>query len=107
MDQWLKGLIAAACAVIIVGGGYYGWREYEAAGRRSTAQARADSAAAERQRLAQLSPEACIRMAKETLPSKLGDPPRTTAHLKALNECDDMGRLDASWRQELDRFGIF
>ncbi len=28
MDNLLKGLIAAACAVVIVAGAYYGWGEY-------------------------------------------------------------------------------
>ncbi len=28
MENWLKGLIAVACAVVIVGGAYYGWGEY-------------------------------------------------------------------------------
>lgn len=29
MDSWLKGLIAAACVVVIAGGGYYAWGEYQ------------------------------------------------------------------------------
>lgn len=28
MDGWLKALIAAACVVIITGGGYYAWSQY-------------------------------------------------------------------------------
>jgi len=29
MDGWLKFLIAAACIVVIAGGGYYAWSEYQ------------------------------------------------------------------------------
>lgn len=29
MDTWLKTLIAGACVVVIAGGAYYAWREYE------------------------------------------------------------------------------
>lgn len=29
MDGWLKFLIATACVVIIAGGGYYAWNEYQ------------------------------------------------------------------------------
>lgn len=35
MDGWLKVLVAAACAVVIAAGGYYGISEY----RRASAQA--------------------------------------------------------------------
>lgn len=31
MDGWLKGLIAAACVVVIASGGYFAWSEYRAA----------------------------------------------------------------------------
>jgi hypothetical protein len=30
MDSWLKWLIAAACLVIIAGGGYFAWSEWQA-----------------------------------------------------------------------------
>jgi len=29
MDGWLKFLIATACSVIIAGGGYFAWSEYQ------------------------------------------------------------------------------
>lgn len=29
MDGWLKFLIATACVVIIAGGGYFAWSEYQ------------------------------------------------------------------------------
>lgn len=29
MDGWLKTLIAAACVVVIAGGGYFAWSEYQ------------------------------------------------------------------------------
>ncbi len=28
MENWLKGLIAAACIVVITGGSYYAWSQY-------------------------------------------------------------------------------
>ncbi|MDX0498968.1 hypothetical protein GOC68_22230 [Sinorhizobium medicae] len=31
MDGWLKALVAGACIVVIAGGGYYAWTEYERA----------------------------------------------------------------------------
>lgn len=37
MDNYLKTLIAAACLVVIAGGGYYGWSEYQKASARSAA----------------------------------------------------------------------
>lgn len=107
MEGWLKALIASACVVVIAGGGYLGWKEYRAAQVRAAAQVQADKIAAERVRLERITPEACIRMAKETLPDKKGEPPKTTVHIKALVECDDLGRLDAGWRRELDLSGVF
>lgn len=29
MDGWLKGLVAAACIVIIVSGSYFGWNNFQ------------------------------------------------------------------------------
>lgn len=107
MEGWLKALIAAACVVVVAGGGYFGWKEYRTAQVQAAAQAQADKVAAERLRLERITPEACIRMAQETLPEKIGDPPKTSVYLKALNECDDLGRLDSGWRHQLDRSGIF
>lgn len=40
MDGWLKGLIAAACVVVIAGGGYFAWSEYRSAQAASAAQER-------------------------------------------------------------------
>ncbi len=31
MDDWLKALMAAACVVVIAGGGYFAWNENGAA----------------------------------------------------------------------------
>jgi len=35
MGGWLKALIAAACLVVIAGGGYYAWSEYKAGERQA------------------------------------------------------------------------
>ncbi len=40
MDTWLKGLIASACVVIIAGGAYFGWSEYQASIERKAAEVR-------------------------------------------------------------------
>lgn len=48
MDGWLKMLIAAACIVVIAGGGYLGWREWQASVRLQQAR-EAAAAAIERQ----------------------------------------------------------
>jgi hypothetical protein len=40
LDNWLKALVAGACVVIIVGGGWFGWsryRDYKAARDYATA----------------------------------------------------------------------
>lgn len=29
MDGWLKGLVAAACLVVIAGGGYFAWTKWQ------------------------------------------------------------------------------
>lgn len=38
MDGWLKALVAAACVVVIAGGGYFAWKENGAANAREVAQ---------------------------------------------------------------------
>lgn len=44
MDGWLKALIAAACVVMIAGGGYLGWTEYLKASERSARSAEVETA---------------------------------------------------------------
>lgn len=29
MDNWLKGLVGAACCVVIAGGGYFAWTKWQ------------------------------------------------------------------------------
>lgn len=40
MDGWLKALIATACVVVIVGGGYYAWSENAESKERASARER-------------------------------------------------------------------
>ncbi|QRM43983.1 hypothetical protein [Rhizobium sp. BG4] len=107
MDRWLQGLVAVACVVVIAAGAYFGLKEIRvsqaAESRRLAEQARQ----MERLRVSRLTPQECTRMAKETIPDQVGQPARTKEYLKDLFECDDLGRIDASWRAELDKFGIF
>lgn len=51
MDGWLKGLIAAACVVVIAAGGYYLWGQYQ---YRAAANARAENINAARNELFRL-----------------------------------------------------
>lgn len=41
MDGWLKALISTACVVVIAGGGYYAWSEYQDGLRQDEAKERA------------------------------------------------------------------
>jgi hypothetical protein len=110
MEGWLKTLIAGACVVVIGGGAYFAWGEFQEASRmeevRATAQRKADAAATERALLDKFSSEACARMARETLPQKSGQPLRTEVHKADIRECDKLGRYDAGWRQALDFAGV-
>lgn len=44
MDGWLKALIAAACVVVIAGGGYLGWSEWSRASAQAGEQATIEAA---------------------------------------------------------------
>lgn len=163
MNGWLKFLIATACVVIIAGGGYFAWSEYQS--NKAIEQARKNQKEASLRfecramvadlgkgktkdytgghvatcinggyvtemdfqsvnaiqyvdqvralittspsREARLTQAECIRMAKETLPEKAGDPVRTTKYNADLSKCDDLKRFDANWRQALDLAGVF
>lgn len=107
MDGWLKALIATACIVVIAGGGYFAWSEWDAkvTADRATA-TRIERSAAERKR-ASLTPTFCNYMANETLPEKPGEPPKTTNYLDDLKTCDSLRRLGAYERHQLDLTGIF
>ncbi|WP_425963867.1 hypothetical protein [Rhizobium nepotum] len=104
MDKWLKALVACACIVVIAGGAHYALGEYEAHQRSSDLRKKADR---EEFLKAAFSIEECLRMAKEALPDKKGQPARTTKYNDALSKCDDLNRFDANWRQALDMAGVF
>ena len=99
MDGWLKTLIATACVVIIAGGGYYAWGEWK------NAQLRA--AIADRAKASRLTGEYCNKIAMMTIPEKVGQPVKTEAYLRDLNECDNRGLLNAYERHQLDMMGVF
>lgn len=52
MDGWLKALIAAACGVVIAGGAYFAWGEWQAHVNAVTYQQSLESSRAELFRLA-------------------------------------------------------
>lgn len=111
MDNWLKYLVSAACVVVILGGAYLAWGEIASHLKASEinqyrrSETRKESARADLER--RLSQEECIRMAKETLPERRGEPVRTTKYYEDLSACDDLKRFDANWRQALDMAGVF
>lgn len=111
MDSLLKSLIAAACLVVIAGGGYFAWGQYKASERTAVANEaevkQAREYLAKKSEEARLSQEECIRMAKETLPEKNGQPVRTMKYNADLKACDDLKRFDATWRQALGMAGVF
>jgi hypothetical protein len=98
MDGWLKGLVAAACVVVIAGGAYYAWSEYD----------RKQSAALSRQRSveANVSPEQCQTMATATLPDNPSQPPKTTRYAEELAICARYGYLAAYEKNQLGLVGI-
>lgn len=98
MDGWLKGLVATASLVVIAGGAYFFWREYQAHERAIIA--RADKRFS-------LTTERCNSMAAATIPEKPGMEPRTGLYLEDLKICDDLKRLDAYERHQLDLIGVF
>jgi hypothetical protein len=97
--------------VVIGGGAYYAWGEYQSHLRQNNANLKHRSQMEALQKTAleeqRLSKSECIRMAKETLPLKKGEPVRTTAYNADLSLCDDLGRFDGTWRQALDMAGVF
>lgn len=44
MENWLKGLIAVACVVVIAAGSVYGWGEYQKASKRAEHRAEIETA---------------------------------------------------------------
>lgn len=107
MDGWLKALIAAACIVVIAGGGYIAWSEWNAkvmAERAAAIRVVQENAVRKR---ASLTPTFCNYMAKITLPPKPGDSPETTVYLADLKACDSLKRLGAYERHQLGLSGVF
>jgi len=111
MDNWLKALVACACVVVISGGGYYALGEYSAHQRENERRERSNREASLKNQATLLkskfSADECIRMAKETLPDKKGEPVKTTKYNDDLSICDDLQMFDPTWRQALDMAGVF
>ncbi|MBN9078515.1 MAG: hypothetical protein BGN87_00130 [Rhizobiales bacterium 65-79] len=119
MDAWLKGLIAAACIVIIGWGVYLGWQEFERQTtisreiqtrdalaeivrlQRLEADAKLSMAAAEREKQSQIQSKrnACHQAANwlrdyAVMPQPKGAPPKDTLVSK-IKICATDGTLDA------------
>lgn len=56
MENWLKGLIAVACCIVIAAGGYFAWGEYSSYRLRSEVAAGRDGARVELFNLANAEP---------------------------------------------------
>lgn len=108
MDNWLKTLIAAACMVVIAGGGYYAWSKYQE-NQRSTSlsQNREDS-----RRVESLAADRCFKIVNDvvaehakqpiTQPSQVSD---ATAHdLGLCIRRVDMGDFT---KNELEKTGLW
>lgn len=98
MDGWLKGLVATACVVVIAGGAYYGWSEYD---RKQTAER-----ARQRSVEANVSPEQCQTMATATLPDNPSQPPKTSRYTQELVLCARYGYLATYEKHQLELTGI-
>lgn len=103
MDGLLKSLVATASAVVIAGGAYFFWQEYQSHQRVELRTARMARDA----KLASLTPEQCSAIAVATIPDKPGMEPRTNLHFADLRLCDELGQLGAYERHQLDLAGIF
>lgn len=57
MDNWLKGLIAAACCVVIGAAGYFAWGEWRKSQERADYEASLRYARIELHRLAEAGPD--------------------------------------------------
>ncbi len=109
MDGWLKGLVAAACIVVIAGGAYYALNEYERAQTRAAIQraeasraAEAATAAAEQAQQELLSTDYCNALATSALSKVTGKEFRTPDRLAALKECGKLNHLGYVERRDLE-----
>jgi hypothetical protein len=102
MDGTLKALIAAACVVIVFGGGYFAVGEWEAHQRQEALQAQR----AERETNTRLTQVLCNQMAAITIPEKPGETVRTTVHAEDLKKCRDLGRLGSFELHQLELSGL-
>lgn len=112
MGNILKTLIAMACIVIIAGGAYYAWSEWNEAKRLEAlkqAIIAEEKAREEAQRVEaqKLTSEKCNLMARATLPDRKNGALKTREFLTALNECDDKRLLGQEEREALDMIGVF
>jgi hypothetical protein len=102
MDGSLKALIAAACVVIVSGGGYFAVGEWEAHQRQGALQLQR----AEREANTRLTLTFCNQLAAITIPEKPGEPVRTAGHAEDLKKCRDLGRLGSFELHQLELSGL-
>ena len=88
MDGWTKTMIIGACAVIIIGGGYYGWSEYQRI-----------SAAAERQAGVDRARKEIFQLAS----AEDGDLERVRQFCKAANTLAESQFKDDDYAQNIAR----
>lgn len=107
MDKTLKALIAAACIVVIAGGGYFAWSEYRT--RQMTAARNSAIAAAtlERVRRDNLTEASCSILATSALSKVTGEQFRTPERMADLRTCFQMDLLGYVERRDLVASGLF
>jgi len=98
MDGWLKGLVATACVVVIAGGAYYAWSEFD--------REQSVNRASQRAVAANVSPEQCQTMATATLPDNPSQPPKTTRFAQELSACARYGYLATYEKHQLELTGL-
>lgn len=107
MDNWLKGLIAAACIVVIVGGGYSAWGEYQHRQQAETsAQSRDDQ-----KRTEDLAADRCFKVVNDIV-AEHNKTPITQPSQVSSNVAHDIGLcirrvpIGDLTKNELERTGL-
>jgi hypothetical protein len=107
MDKTLKALIAAACIVVIAGGGYFAWSEYRTRQVTTARNSAVSTAAQEQARKTSLSKDACSILATSALSKVTGEQFRTPERMADLRTCFQLDRLGYVERRDLVDAGLF
>jgi len=106
MDGWLKALVAAACLVVIAGGGYFAWSEYQTQQTIKANNSVQAARAMERLRRDRLNEASCGQMATDALSKVTGEQFRTPERRADLKTCNELGKLGYVEKRDLAEAGI-